>query len=257
MSNIPKSDIVGEGTTSFIIKTQNPKFVKKKLKTDSKIYKELLKLEYDNYMFFYKNCKPLKKYLIDIKDYNPNKLCFTMSNLLELGFHNLFSVMDKKLSIIDTNKIIICNHMVDFLQNLHLNAKYTHSDIKPNNIFINPTKMLVKFIDFGFSKPYNPEQMYNPLGTILFSNPEMITGIISKNKLLGTHFFKNDWWGLGITIVFLLYHNEYLNYKKFMQNLINKYKENSKKINLRRNMERYRIRFDKLLFDIFNIHFFD
>jgi len=250
------SDIIGEGTTSYIKLTPNPKYVQKILKTDSKIYKELLKLEYENYLYFYKYCKKLKKFLIEIFDYNPSQLCFTMTNLCQIGFVNLYYFENQHTLLSEQHKIVLCNSMIDFLTQLHQTAKCTHSDIKPNNIFYHPSKLKIKFIDFGFSKQYLMTESYNSLGTILFSCPEMIKGIILKEKLLGTFFFKNDWWGLGMTFIFLLYQSEYLHYKKFMQLLISKFKENPKKINLRRNMERYKIRFDKLLFQIFQIHFF-
>lgn len=250
------NEVIGEGTTSFIIKTKNPKYIQKVIKNDSKTYKELLKKEYDTYMHFNKHCKSLKKFLVEIKEYNSIQPSLTMTNLLEVGYINLYNTFNSDTKLTDTNKLVLCNSMVDFLTKLH-NFNYTHSDIKPNNIFMNPKKLKIKFIDFGFSKPYKLEEFYNPLGTILFSNPEMIQGIIIKNKLNGKYFYLNDWWGLGMTFIFLLYNDEYNNYKKFMNVLISRFKENSSKINIRKNIEKYRKKFDNLLFQIFNIHFFE
>jgi len=252
-----KKKIIGEGTTSHIRLTTNPRYVQKILKTDIPVYRDLLRSEFENYLHFYKHCKPLKKFLIEITEYNPVELSFTMSNLLYLGYTNLYQYDTFATLIQDAQKINICNQMIDFLKLLHYEARYTHSDIKPNNIFIHVGRIRVKFIDFGFSKQYLPTEHYNPLGTVLFSSPEMIGGIIQKKKLQGDFFYKNDWWGLGMTILFLLYNDEYNNYKKYMNVLINRFKEKPKKINLRRNMERYRVRFDQLLFPIFSIHFFE
>jgi serine/threonine protein kinase len=252
-------NIIDEGTTSYIKKTDNKKFVQKVLKNNSQIYQDLLKMEYENYQYFYKNNKNLRKYIIKIKDYNPTNLCFTMSNLLELNYINLLKYIHNYQNLDEKYKLKICHQLIDFLKELHFNTKYTHSDIKPNNIFVKKTDFNIKFIDFGFSRQYDPNTLYNSLGTILFSCPDMIIGIVLKKKLLGSYFYLNDWWGLGLTLIFILHHNEYLKYKKYMTKLIAEFKEkkDNHKMNIHKSIEKYKNKFHSLLFERFKINFFN
>ena len=69
-----------------------------------------------------------------------------------------------------------------------------HRDIKPDNIFIKDTNMsktIIKLGDFGCSV-YIKDNTSEPIGTILYSSPEIVKNIEYNEK--------TDLWSLGVTL---------------------------------------------------------
>jgi serine/threonine protein kinase len=105
-------------------------------------------------------------------------------------------------------KMNITNQLIVGLDDLHKNGIY-HRDIKPENIFITKdenNKLLVKYIDFGFSCTKNEYKLVTrPDGTNEYISPEIASSIIENFPADYKHFGSDDLWALGVTVYYIYY----------------------------------------------------
>lgn len=102
------------------------------------------------------------------------------------------------------DSLFVLSQLYEGLNNMH-KLGIMHSDIKPENIIINPEKKTVKFIDFGLNCEADKD-ICDLSGTYLFISPE-VKQIISdktKDKLNAMDVVMSDWYALGL--VMYLYH---------------------------------------------------
>jgi serine/threonine protein kinase len=128
-------------------------------------------------------------------------------DFLEVGKNNCVLVMDfidgKTLDeLVETNSRLhpeeacwITERLLGALHYCHYNG-VVHSDVKPENVFIEPKKHDIKLIDFGLAA-YRPTRKTTPNGyTPKYAAPELIQG---KPPVPET-----DIYGAGITMLFAL-----------------------------------------------------
>lgn len=104
--------------------------------------------------------------------------------------------------------LIIALKLIEGLKYIH-SLNIVHRDIKPLNIMmsdnIEPSKIVVKYIDFGISCIKDKNCDKDTSGTQIYMSPELY------NNEINVDLFKNDIWSLGITLYNLLSLNKLIN----------------------------------------------
>lgn len=124
---------------------------------------------------------------------------------------DLFDLIDtkyKKLSLLE--KVIIISNIVESIKTIH-DLNIAHSDIKPENILINPDNLQIQLIDFGGSCNGNYFDRCTVLGTIDYGSPEYLNALLTKQFNLGNieKYKASDIFSIGI-IFYLLTNNNRL-----------------------------------------------
>ena len=77
---------------------------------------------------------------------------------------------------------IIFKQIISAVSYCHSN-KIVHRDLKPENIlFLNENKEnpIIKIIDFGFSRNFNENNMFEKVGTVYYMSPEILEGVYDE-----------------------------------------------------------------------------
>jgi len=91
----------------------------------------------------------------------------------------------------------ILDQLVDGLRAIHA-AKFSHNDLKPDNVLYNPLTKVVQIFDFGLSLEVTEEVESECCGSPLYMAPEVLTRSPRHNPML------SDIWSLGLIFYFLL-----------------------------------------------------
>ena len=127
-------------------------------------------------------------------------------NLLKLKYEEPF---DEKLE--DTLLRYYARQIIDGLEILDRND-FVHFDIKPDNILIT-ANLVLKLSDFSILKKLdmNVEEFKIPGGTPGYITPEYYETQRASPKFIKTQ----DYFGLGSTLFYLKFGNQFLKYKKY------------------------------------------
>jgi hypothetical protein len=170
-----------------------------------------------NYLLKYNICQ-YNKYINHLKE-KDNKLSIYLINndykLNENFFNNNFEIVKLKIIKLFTN-------IINAVLNLHNILKYSHNDIKPDNIGIEINSIdVIKLIDFGFSENVDENKHdYDEIeGTFQYMN---------RNKLIDSKRdeYNNDLWAVGCTIYELACFSKFfnVNHPYQMMNLLPNFK---------------------------------
>lgn len=108
----------------------------------------------------------------------------------------LFDFIVSKSKIPEDEAKYIFKQIVIALKYIH-SQNVVHRDIKPENILINE-KLNVKFIDFGFSTHYDPDNLLKTnCHTPNYASPQCLSGLPNDGQ-------KSDIWSLGILLYVML-----------------------------------------------------
>lgn len=162
---------------------------------------------------------------------------------------NIFVKSKYPLDIFYSYRVKIISHLLQGLYTMHANNIY-HRDIKPENIYItddgllqeiDETKMVVKYIDFGFS--CNTETCSNSqdfVGTYKYMSPELILYKINKSVQIHNFYKEIDIWALGITLCEVLFSASPIDYPAYFTNPIDVKIENDIKTFLDTKFDEYK-----------------
>jgi serine/threonine protein kinase len=108
----------------------------------------------------------------------------------------LAQILEKHPNGIDPEHVAwITERLLNILQYLHFHG-IVHSDIKPQNVIIQPESHTVVLVDYGLSA-FRPKHKTDAKGyTPYFAAPEQIAG--------GTPIPETDFYSLGMTLIFAL-----------------------------------------------------
>ena len=95
--------------------------------------------------------------------------------------NDLYDFLDKKKFITENEFYEIVSKILIAILLLHNKLKYTHRDLKPGNIFYDPSTKKLKLIDFGFSCGTRDKQCFNRYqGTSNYIHPRMNKKLIEE-----------------------------------------------------------------------------
>jgi len=86
---------------------------------------------------------------------------------------------------------------VDGLKAIHA-AKFSHNDLKPDNVLYNPLTKVVQIFDFGLSLEFSEGGASECCGSPLYMAPEVLTRSPRHDPML------SDIWSLGLIFYVLL-----------------------------------------------------
>ena len=109
----------------------------------------------------------------------------------------LEDIVDEKGPIHPEDVCWITERLLGALYYIHFNG-VIHSDVKPQNVFVEPSKRDIKLIDFGLSY-YKPKSTSKAIGyTPRYAAPEQLTN--TKTDIT----YKADQFAIGVIAYFIL-----------------------------------------------------
>ena len=188
-------EIINEGKNSSVnkgIKKDTGEYVTiKKIKKneDTKKKEELFHYEIEILKF----CK--HKNIVQLIDYFE-----TMEEIIIIlkyieGNTLGFFLKEKNFNL---NEIEVANIIYQIAQGIKYLHKFgiIHRDLKPDNIMIMPNDIIIKIMDFGFSKIVSKEEkLMEGFGTLYYAAPELIQNLPYNLEI--------DVWSLGVIIYYM------------------------------------------------------
>jgi len=111
----------------------------------------------------------------------------------------LWEYVNLQGGLTEEESLNILDQLVDGLEAVH-KARFSHNDLKPENVLYNPSTQVAHIFDFGLSTPLEADACVNECcGSPLYMAPEVLTQSTSRhNPVL------SDIWSLGLIFYYVL-----------------------------------------------------